>query len=173
MSGTHISGVPAGSLGSSLMQGQVWGRGRCLAFLPESWVPGGWGWAIAHSHFSTMKRGWVHRWWVALPVGWKAAGTDVACLGRGCISRSQCPGRLEGPVEALDITGGAHSCARLAQGHSVGRSKTRRTPTGPMSYCWARVSQGLGLLLWGPRQMGMEHGNMSSVAKAFIMGLAE
>lgn len=33
MSGTHISGVPTVSPGSNLTQGQVWGKGRCSAFL--------------------------------------------------------------------------------------------------------------------------------------------
>lgn len=38
MSGTHISGVPTGSPGSSLTQGQVWGKGRRSAFLPGAVV---------------------------------------------------------------------------------------------------------------------------------------
>lgn len=137
MSGTHISGVPAGSVGSSLTQGQVWGKGRRSAFLPGTLGPGegGW-WAAASTSFRKLKRGWALSWWAALPLQgpkqlvltWlqlrKQLPLSQHPSGEGALRPRPCPhctaadtvqSQLEGPAERLHFIDGeteAYRCRR-------------------------------------------------------------
>lgn len=127
MSGTHISGVPAGSPGSNLTQGQVWGKGRRSAFLPGALGPGDGGWWAAASSPFRMKRGWALSWWVALPLQgpkqlvltWPQLRKQLLLsqhlFGKWVLRPQPCPhcamadtmqGRLEGPADALYFTDG-------------------------------------------------------------------
>lgn len=127
MSGTHISGVPTGSLGSSLTQVQIPGRGRRSAFLLGVLGPGDGRWRAAASSPFRMKRGWALSCWAALPL--QAPKQLVLARprlreqlpfsqhlsGKGVLRPPPCPhctvvdtmqGQLEGPAEALYFTDG-------------------------------------------------------------------
>lgn len=83
MSGTHISGVPTGSPGSNLTQGQVWGKGRRSAFLPGAVVLEMEGGGSCQQLLPDEERLGTELVGSPAPAGSRAAGIDMATAQEG------------------------------------------------------------------------------------------